>query len=156
MNICSPLAALAVIATLTSTAQAADYSVSRSVTISNPNGDAWNVIGDFCDVDDWHPAITTCALKSKDGAIHRLLTLGNGAQILEKLIAVEPGLSYTYAIVESPLPVENYVSTISITGGDTATVAWSGRFSSDDPGMEAVIGDIYDQGLAAIAARFSQ
>ena len=32
-----------------------------------------------------------------------------------KRIAVEPGRSYTYAIVSSPLPIERYTATFSIT-----------------------------------------
>lgn len=135
---------------------AQNYAVSRTIDIANPNGEVWDVIGDFCDIDDWHPMITGCKLKAKDGAVHRLLTLENGATVLEKLIAVEPGLSYTYKIVESPLPLKKYTSTLSITGGATATVTWSGNFSTDDDSLEGLFTDIYNTGLNAIGDRFTQ
>ena len=136
---------------------AADYSVSRSVTISASPYEAWQAIGDFCDIDDWHPGFAACALKAQDGAVHRLLTMEDGTEFLEKLVAVDlSSLNYTYSIVTSPLPLTDYTATLSITVGDPSTVTWSGSFSSDDPGMEAVIGGVYESGLAAIEARFSK
>ncbi len=137
-------------------AVAEKYRVSQSTEIANPDRQLWAVIGDFCDLDDWHPAVISCALKSRDGAVHRVLQVDGGAEFVERLIAVEPGLSYTYSIVSSPLPLENYTATLAITGGKSATVTWSGNFSSDDPAMEGVISDIYASGLAAIAARLSR
>ena len=128
----------------------------RSVTTSASAEDTWHLMGDFCDVDDWHPAVATCALKVMEGKLHRVLTLGNGAEFVEKRVAEETGLSYTYTIVSSPLPVEKYVATLSITRGDETNITWSGRFKSDDPGMEGVIAEIYDAGLAAIAAKLGQ
>ncbi len=138
-------------------ALAADYTVSRSAEITASPEEAWQVIGDFCDIDDWHPAITGCALKSIDGSVHRILTLDGGGEVVEKLVAVDQGgLSYTYSIVSAPMPITGYTSTVSITRGDPSTVNWSGRFKSDDPTMEAAFTGLYEAGLGAIAARFSE
>lgn len=157
MKLTSSAIAAAFFVTSVSVGSAADYSVSRSVSISAPPHEVWQAIGDFCDIDDWHPAIATCALKAQDGTVHRLLTLKDGGEFLEKLVAVDPaGPNYTYSIVSSPMPLTGYTATLSVTAGDPSTVTWSGRFSSDDPGMEAVFGGIYDAGLAEIEARFSQ
>ncbi len=106
--------------------------------------------GDFCDIDDWHPAIADCALKAKDGALHRILTTVEGGEFVEKRIAFEAGQSYTYSIVSSPLPIENYTATFSIESLNGSLISWIGHFSSDDPSMEAAIAGIYEAGLSAI------
>ena len=37
--------------------------------------------------------------------------------------------TYSYAIIDSPLPVANYLSKIKVTGaGDNSTVEWSSEF----------------------------
>lgn len=139
-----------------SDAWAENFKVKRSLTIASPPEEAWYVIGDFCDIDDWHPAVRTCQLKVVDGTLQRILTLADGAQFVEQRIAEEPGLSYTYKIISSPLPIDRYTATLSITRGDSSTITWSGRFSSDDPSMESVIGEIYEAGLSAIRKHLDQ
>ncbi len=52
--------------------------------------------GDFCDIDDWHPAIADCVLKVEDGALHRILTTVEGGEFVEKRIAFEARQSYTH------------------------------------------------------------
>ena len=91
-RLCKTLCALLFGAVATS-ATAENYAVERSLPIPSASEDVWNMIGDFCDIDDWHPAVTTCVLKVIDGSLHRVLTLTNGSEFVEKRIAVEPGLS---------------------------------------------------------------
>ncbi len=146
-------------AALVASVAAADttsYSVTRSVTVDATAGEVWQVIGDFCDIDDWHPAFIGCALKAPEGGgVHRVLTMDGGAEFLEKLVASEPGLSHTYSIVEAPVPITNYVSTLAITPGDKVEVTWSSRFKTDDPEIEALVISVYESGLAALAERLS-
>jgi hypothetical protein len=73
----------------------------------------WTKIGDFCGIGNWHPAIEKCAL-SADGKT-RTLSLRGGGTIVEKLEKRDDAThSYSYSIVEGPLPVANYTSTISV------------------------------------------
>lgn len=139
---------------LTTAALAESYEVRRTLQLSAPMTDVWHVVGDFCDVDDWHPDLSGCALRVIDGQLHRVLTTVDGAEFVERRIAVEPGLSYTYRIVSSPLPVEGYTATFSIAPGEGSVISWSARFSSEDPAMEAVVGGILESGLAAIESSF--
>ncbi len=148
------LAALAGISPLGAWAE--QYAIERSLQITSSPDTAWNLIGDFCDIDDWHPAVSTCELKVIDGALHRILVMTDGAKLVEKRIASEPGHSYTYRIVSSPLPVEKYTATLSITRGDSSTITWSGRFSSDDPQSESLIAEVYETGLSAIQDQLPQ
>jgi hypothetical protein len=138
-------------AVLAATAAGAEsYKVQRSLDLTDADM-AWKIMGDFCDIDDWHPAVEVCRLRVIDGALHRVLTLAGGGEFVEKRIAEEPGISYSYTIESAPLPVEKYVATMAITRGDAPVLTWSGSFQSDDPEMEAVFGGIYDAGLAGIA-----
>ena len=137
-------------------ATAETYNIEREITLAGDADEIWQAIGDFCDIDDWHPGISGCALKAREGAVFRRITVGKDAEVWEKLIAVEPGLSYTYRIVESPFPIKRYVATISITRGTPNRITWSGKFKSDDPKMEKAVTKIYENGLAAIANRFTQ
>lgn len=131
-------------------AGAAEYQVQRTLQLPFPSTEVWHMIGDFCDIDDWHPDIGGCALNATEGRLERVLTTTDGAEIVERRIAVEPGLSYTYRISASPLPIERFTATFSIEPLDGARVTWSARFSSDDPTMEATIVEFFETGLAAI------
>ena len=134
-------------------AMAADFNVTRSLDLDADSTEVWRVIGDFCDVDDWHPDITTCSLKVMDGRLHRVLVTTDGAEFVERRIASEAGLSYTYRLVSGPLPVEKYTATLSIQPGEGTKVTWSARFSSDNAGMEAAVAGLFDKGLAAIEGK---
>lgn len=112
--------------------------------------------GDFCDIDDWHPDIVGCALRVDAGRLTRVLTTRDGAELIERRIASEPGLSYTYRLVASPLPIQSYTATFSVEPLDGALVSWSARITSDDPGMEAVVAQMMDAGMAAIAAKLAE
>ena len=90
---------------------------------------AWALIGDFCGVTAWHPAIAKCETSVRDGARIRTLTTKEGAVFVEKLAKWDDeGTSYTYEILESPLPVKNYVSTLKVEEDDEpgkVAITWS-------------------------------
>ncbi len=137
-----------------SSAFAEDYTITSSVTVDADASAVWQVIGDFCDIDDWHPGIVSCALEARDGAVHRQLMLGDGAPVLEQLVSATSGESYTYKIIEAPLPITDYVSTVAISGENPTTITWAGTFKSDVADMEGAIQGLYDGGLGAVASSF--
>ena len=113
----------------------------------------WAKIGDFCGIGKWHPAVEKCEL-SADGKT-RTLSLKGGGTIVEALVKMDAaGRSYTYAIVNGPLPVANYSSTISVAAdGAGSVLTWTGKYDAkgapDADAMKVVQG-IYDSGLAAL------
>ena len=139
-----------------SSAFAEDFSITSSITVAADSATVWQAVGDFCDVDDWHPGIVSCALEARDGGVQRQLTLGDGAPILEQLVSSDPGKSYSYKIIKAPLPITDYVSTFSVMLGNPTTVTWEGTFKSEVAEMGGAIQGLYDGGLAAISERFSQ
>jgi hypothetical protein len=88
----------------------------------------------------------------------RTLTTVDGGVLVEKRVQYsDEGMSYTYEIVESPLPVAHYVSTLAVmAGANGSLITWSGQFAArgaeDDQAIEVISG-IYQAGLAALKDR---
>jgi hypothetical protein len=132
--------------------------VRQSVEVAAPPEEVWQAISDFCAIADWHPVIGECAQSEQDGAAMRTLTTVDGGVLVERRVQYsDEGMSYTYEIVESPLPVADYVSTLAVmdsTGGSMIT--WSGEFAAagaPDAQAVEVISGIYEAGLAALEER---
>ena len=129
-------------------------------TISKDAASVWEVIGDFNGLNNWHPAVAGSELQGSgttEGDT-RLLTLGDGATINETLMAYDAeAMMYQYMITESPLPVADYVSSISVEAIDESQskVTWESSFmaagATDDEAAAAIKG-IYVAGLDALKA----
>jgi len=128
--------------------------VASSATVAGKPGAVWQKIGDFCAIQTWHPAISKCALSEEGGATYRTLTTKDGATIKEKLVE-KTDTSYTYDIIDSPLPVANYRATISVSAAaDGTRVDWKSSFDAkgkSDGEAKDVISGIYKAGLDKIA-----
>jgi hypothetical protein len=119
----------------------------------------WEVAGEFCSIKDWLPAVEDCQETEEGGATYRTLTLkDNGGTIKEKLLEKDDvDMSYTYEIVESPLPVKNYQAKFWVEedekSPDRTTIFWEADFdangASDDEATK-VIRDIFMAGLKGI------
>lgn len=134
--------------------------VEREATVDGSPDTVWKLVGNFNALDVWHPAIVSSTMKgagTKAGAL-RFLTLGDGAKIEEKLTAYS-GVkhSYSYSIVTGPLPVKNYLSTLTLSpaGEGKTLVKWSSTFDANgvsDDEAKKVIGGIYDGGLSRVGS----
>ena len=123
----------------------------------------WAVAGAFCTIKDWYADVVTDCVEEKDGdAVIRVLTLKDGAKIKEKLTAKDD-LSYSYEIVESPLPVKNYKAKVWVEEDDEpdrTVIYWQADFDANgasDEDAKKKITDILAGGVkgikqAAIAA----
>jgi carbon monoxide dehydrogenase subunit G len=132
--------------------------VRRRESFAAPAEEVWALVGDYNGLPAWHPGIESSQLE-QDGAIRRL-TLADGAgEVVELLEAHDhDGRTYRYRIVESGLPVEDYVSTLTVHEvGDAAHVEWTSTFEavgvSDDEAITIIEG-IYDAGLGSLKERF--
>lgn len=132
--------------------------VLKTTTIDHPAEKVWALIGEYGHLDKWHPAVVKLELSGDGGnGIYRLLTLPDGATLKEKLHSYSlDDMSYSYSIVEGPLPVKNYVSKISVRPGDNpgqSVIEWSSSF--DPAGVEEaeaqkIVGGIYTAGFDGI------
>lgn len=150
---------------LTSSAFAAgSLSVSREITVDRAPATVWKLVGDFNALDVWLPPVqrsTFTGVATRPGAV-RVLELGNSARVTEKLTDYSSvHHRYSYAFIESPLPVKNYVATIELSAAPEGKtlIKWHSTFDAlgapDDKAREA-IQSIYDAGLAKVAAIFRQ
>ena len=144
----------------TSSFAAGALTVEREATVDGSPDTVWKLVGNFNALDVWHPAVVSSTMKgagTKAGAT-RTLTLGNGAKIEEKLTAYS-GVkhTYSYTILNSPLPVKNYLSTLTLSkaGEGKTLVKWSSTFDANgasDDEAKKVIGGIYDGGLSRVGS----
>lgn len=134
--------------------------VTREMTVDASPQEVWAFVGPFCAIKDWYPGIDSCAEEKIDGATHRRL-MGGDTEFLEKRLASdEAGKSYSYAIIEGPLPVKDYTATFAVEDeGDQSLVIWTSTFEPDGvseaEAVDAITG-VYDTGLEAIKEHFAQ
>ncbi|MBY5537716.1 SRPBCC family protein [Rhizobium leguminosarum] len=120
----------------------------------------WNLIGGFGTLPDWLPYIPKSELS--EGGRVRTLANPDGLAIIERLMAYDQnGRSYSYAILQAPFPVKNYLSTLKVKetdGGKASRVEWSGEFtptSGTDAEASALFRGIYEDGLKALKKKIS-
>jgi Polyketide cyclase / dehydrase and lipid transport len=90
----------------------------------------------------------------------RTLSLNGGGTIVEKQLSRNQAkMKYSYAITESPLPVENYKATIAVKKTATgSTIVWSSKFNAKgapDAKAAEVISGIFDAGLASLQKKLN-
>jgi hypothetical protein len=148
------LIALAAIFAWTAAAEAIEVKKRREAP--GKPAEVWAVVGDFCAIKDWHPAVAKCEKITEDGDTYRILTLGDGGKIKEKLTDTED-TGYSYEIVESPLPVKNYSATIEVEEEDEpdrVEIEWEAEFDAadgtSDEEAEKVIAGIFEDGVSGI------
>ena len=129
---------------------AAAASLDKSIDIAAPATDMWALIGPFCSIKDWHPAIGQCTEQS---GVRTLKTKDGKATFVEKETARDDkAMTYTYEIETSPLPVTKYSSTLKVTpkGNNRSTVEWLSTYTpaeGKDLDAATAIGGIYQAGL---------
>lgn len=117
--------------------------VKENIIINAPVADVWALVSDFTALHKWHPAIkTTKMIDDKT----RLLTLGDGNTLTEKLIKLDTAdMKLKYKIIDmttietfefagrqvkrQTLPVNTYSSTMKVEAeGNASKVTWKGKF----------------------------
>ena len=135
--------------------------VKMSTEVNVPADKLWEMIGGFNALPDWHPAVEKSELKGKGKGATRTLSLAGGGTIVERLEEVnDKEHVYTYTIMDSPLPVANYVATIRVRDegdGKKSVVEWSSEFkpagASEQDAMKVVQG-IYQAGFDNLRKMF--
>jgi mxaD protein len=138
--------------------------VTEIIEISAQPDEVWRVLKRFDGLKDWHPAFSASPIISgKDGQVGaiRRLTVKDGPSFTEELLALdEQNRSFTYNVIESPLPITDYLSSVGVkanAAGGT-TVVWVGQFrrknaldnppeGESDAGAVAFITGAYRAGL---------
>ena len=126
----------------------------------------WERVRDFNGLSRWHPKIRDSRIEDalpadKVGCI-RNFNLQNGDNIREQLLGLSDyDMFCTYSILESPMPLTEYVATLRltpVTDGPRCFVEWSAEFECEiDVETELVnkIGnDVFQVGFDALKRHF--
>ena len=128
----------------------------------------WERVRDFNGLPKWHPRIRDSriedALPSDKVGCIRSFHLQNGELIREKLLGLSDyDLYCTYEILESPMPLEDYVATLRltpITDGDRCFIEWSAEFSCDPQNendlVNGIADDVFQTGFDALKRHFGR
>ena len=133
-----------------------------SSVIEAPAAKVWDRVRDFNALPRWHPRIRDSRIENGDppdrvGCV-RDFHLQNGERIREKLLGLSDyDMFCTYAILESPMPLTDYVATLRltpITDGDWTFAEWTAEFDcaeDDAEGLVTGIGtDVFQAGFSAL------
>lgn len=124
--------------------------VEKTIVDATP-GQTWAIIGQFNDMERWHPAVVRTEIL--DDGHTRILYLEDGGEIREQLLDYTDGVSYHYKILSGPLPVENYVSTLSVepTQDGRTRITWESNFDpaegTANSEAQEVVRRVYRAGL---------
>jgi mxaD protein len=93
-------------------------SVVETVDIKAPVARVWVASRDFDGLHKWHPGfakdVLTKGANNTPGTV-RALTIKDGPTFTEELLAFsEKEHTYRYRIIESPLPLQDYVATFTV------------------------------------------
>ena len=107
-----------------------------SSVIPAPVNAVWDRVRDFNALPVWHPGIAESHIENGEPADRvgcvRSFKLASGEGLREQLLGLSDfDLFCTYSILESPMPLENYVATLRltpITDGDRTFIEWSAEF----------------------------
>jgi len=137
-------------------------SVTERIHIPASPDDVWATLREFGAIDEYVPPITSAELSGDGVGAERTLTLADGAQVVERLDALDDDTrTLRYSIVDAPLPVENYEGRLSVTPtGDAACeVTWASEFTVPDAPAEEIIAtfsELYVAGLAGLKERHTE
>jgi len=107
--------------------------VSVSVTFQTPGPEVWKVIRDFAKIIKWAPGIAQMKLAGSGVGAVRSVTFQDGARSVERLESLNDATqTLSYTILESSLPVEGYVASLTVRdlGGAGCEVEWYSTFGA--------------------------
>lgn len=127
----------------------------------------WGVIRDFNAMPAWHPLIAesrieTGAPADQIGCV-RDFTLTDGSRLREQLLSLSDSEhSFSYSILESELPLRDYVAGVRlrpITDADATYAAWWARFTCpperEQELIDLVSQQVFQAGFDALKSRFA-
>ncbi len=126
----------------------------------------WARVRDFNGLSNWHPAIAESRIENSEPADKvgciRNFSLRNGDRLREQLLGLSDfDMFCTYSILDSPMPLTNYVATLRltpITDQDRTFIEWSADFdcAPDKEGelLSNIGGSVFQGGFDALKRAF--
>ena len=136
--------------------------VLRSTVLDAPIDAVWRILRDFNGHDRWHPIVERSTLEDgrrtdQVGAV-RNFTIRSGERVREVLLSLSDRERHLrYAIVDSDLPLQDYVAEFflkTVTDGGGTFWSWSSRFRTPPGEKEALatlVGkEVYEAGFDGV------
>ena len=136
--------------------------VRKSTVVDAPIGAVWNVLRDFNGHDRWHPIVAESAIEGGRAADEigcvRRFRLRQGGWLREQLLKLsDRDHSFTYCILEAPLPLYDYVASVRlkpVTDGGGTFWEWRSSFGTppgEEAALAALVGEqVYEAGFDAV------
>jgi len=133
-----------------------------SSVIDAPAAKVWERIRDFNGLPRWHPRIRDSRIENGEPADRvgcvRDFHLQNGDRIRERLLGLSDyDMFCTYSILESPMPLTDYVATIRltpVTDGNRTFAEWTAEFDCGEAEAEGLVtgigNDVFQAGFTAL------
>ncbi len=144
------------------TGQSHAVHVEHTEIINAPIDALWQLVSDFNNVSRWHPDVADSRIEAgpdKDAHPVRAIHLRDGTPLKEQLLAISnTDHSYTYSVIESPLPLRNHRSTVRFDrlGTKETRVTWTADFEAvgvdADQLTEGVKSSVMVTGIAGLRA----
>ncbi len=131
--------------------------------INAPVDKVWAYARDFNGHGEWHPLIAESRVEdgrpSDQVGCVRNFKLANGGHLRERLLTFSDlERFFTYNIIVSPMPIQNYIATFRctpVTEGDKTFVEWSAEFDvapKDEALIKENVGrNTFAAGIVALA-----
>lgn len=136
----------------------------ESGIINAPTQVVWDYIRDFNALPKWHPGIAKSELEGQHGVgvVRHFFLVGDG-ELREKLLALsDQKFSCSYTILESPMPLKNYLATMKlypVTSTQDTFMEWYAFFDMTDMSAEQetemIVHQVFASGIASLKKHFS-
>ena len=139
-----------------------------SSVIDAPADAVWGLIRDFNALPSWLPIVVESRIEDgqpadKVGCV-RAFRMRDGGRLREQLLSLSDyDYQCVYSILESPMPLTNYVATLKltpVTDGQRAFAEWSSEFDCDprdERDLARNIGQgVFQLGFDALKQRFGR
>ena len=137
-----------------------------SSVLDAPPAKVWERVRDFNGLPKWHPRIRDSRIENGEpsdriGCV-RDFHLQNGDRLREKLLGLSDyDMFCTYGILESPMPLSNYIATIRltpITDGERTFIEWTAEFDCEPEAavdlVNGIGGNVFQGGFDALKRHF--
>jgi NADPH:quinone reductase len=142
--------------------------VRKSTVVDAPIDAVWHVLRDFNGHDRWHPIVAESAIEDGRAADEigcvRRFRLAEGGWLREQLLKLsDRDHTFTYCILEAPIPLYDYVATVrlkTITDANHTFWEWTSSFETppgEEASLAALVGEqVYEAGFDAVKSLFGQ
>ncbi len=131
--------------------------VTTKDTIDAPADIIWKSLSSFRDIEKYIPLVKRSTVEGSGIGAKRTCIIPNQSggeeEIQEEMKSLDNNArTFSYSIISSPLPVENYLSTVKVKdlGDEKCEVEWSSTFEPKGMAEEEVVKMIDGVYLAAI------